>query len=172
MARRRRMLPSTLVLGLVLAGWTAVPPVRETTGAPAPAASQDAVLAESATPEPDETVAVVAAGLVNPRGFTFAPDGPLVVALAGREGPHAGVVRIEDGCPVLVAGGLPAYRLVLGAITGVSDVAYLDGQLYALLPCGDTDGGSTPNGLYRLDGTLPDPALFADLPDGTCGVEE
>jgi hypothetical protein len=117
-----------------------------------PAISQDAVLAELATPKPDEAVAVVATGLTNPRGFVFAPDGNLVVALAGREGSHAGVVRIEEGCPVLVAGGLPAYRIVFGAITGIADVAYLDGELYVLLSGGDTDRGDTPNGLYRLGG--------------------
>jgi hypothetical protein len=94
----------------------------------------------------------VAAGLTNPRGFTVAPDGTLVVAIAGREGPHAGVARIEDGCPVLVADGLPAYRIVFGAITGVADVADLNGELYALLAGGDTDRGETSNGLYRLDG--------------------
>jgi hypothetical protein len=74
------------------------------------------------------------------------------VALAGREGPHAGVARIEGGCPVLVADGLPAYHIVFGAITGVADVANRDGELYALLSGGDTDRGDTPNGLYRLDG--------------------
>ncbi len=152
MAGSKRMLLSTLVLGIVFTGGIAVLPIAEATSAPAPAISQDAVLAELATPGPDEAVAVVAAGLTNPRGFVFAPDGTLVVALAGREGPHAGVVRIEEGCPVLVAGGLPAYRIVFGAITGVADVAYLDGELYALLSGGDTDRGDTPNGLYRLDG--------------------
>ena len=152
MAGSKRLLLSTLVLGIVFTGGMAVLPIAETAGAPAPAISQDAVLAELATPEPEEAVAIVAAGLTNPRGFVFAPDGTLVVALAGREGPHAGVVRIEAGCPVLVAGGLPAYRIVFGAITGIADVAYLDGELYALLSGGDTDRGDTPNGLYRLDG--------------------
>jgi hypothetical protein len=146
------MLFSTLVLGILCAGGMAVLPVGKTTSAPVPATSQDTVLAEAATPEPDDIVTVVAAGLVNPRGFILTPDGPLVVALAGREGPHAGVVRIEDGCPVLVADGLPAYRIVFGAITGVADVADLNGELYALLAGGDTDRGETPNGLYRLDG--------------------
>ena len=151
MARSARMLFSTLVLGILFAGWTAVAPVRGTTAAPVQATAQGAVLAAAATPGPDDVVTVVAAGLTNPRGFTVAPDGTLVVAIAGREGPHAGVARIEDGCPVLVADGLPAYRIVFGAVTGVADVAYLNGQLYALLAGGDTDRGETPNGLYRLD---------------------
>jgi glucose/arabinose dehydrogenase len=152
MASSGRILVSTLVLGIVFTGGIAVLPIAEATSAPAPAISEDAVLAELATPEPEAAVAVVAAGLTSPRGFVFAPDGTLVVALAGREGPHAGVVRIEEGCPVLVAGGLPAYRIVFGAITGIADVAYLDGELYALLSGGDTDRGDTPNGLYRLGG--------------------
>src|SRR5215207_1570911 len=151
MARSARMLFSTLVLGILFAGWTAVAPVRGTTAAPAPATAQGAVLAAAATPGPDDVVTVVAAGLTNPRGFIVAPDGTLMVAIAGREGPHAGVARIEDGCAVLVADGLPAYRIVFGAVTGVADVAYFNGQLYAMLAGGDTDRGETPNGLYRLD---------------------
>jgi hypothetical protein len=162
MAGSGRMLLSTFVLGIIFNGGMAVLPVAETTSAPSSAMSQEAVLAEVATPGPDEAVAVVAAGLTHPRGFVFAPDGTLVVAFAGREGPHAGVARIEDGCPVLVAGGLPAYRIVFGAITGVADVAYLDGELYALLSGGDTDRGETPNGLYRLDGA-GGAKLVADL---------
>ena len=91
-------------------------------------------------------------GSGNPRGFTFTPDGTLVVALAGQPELHAQVVRIEDGCPVVITDGLPAYQIVFGAITlGLADVAYLDGELYALLSGGDTDRGDTPNGLYRLD---------------------
>ena len=152
MVRSARTLFSTLVLGILCAGGVGVLPVGETTSAPVPATSQDAALAEAATPGPDDVVTVVAAGLTNPRGFTVAPDGTLVVAIAGREGPHAGVARIEDGCPVLVADGLPAYRIVFGAITGIADVAELNGELYALLAGGDTDRGETPNGLYRLDG--------------------
>ncbi len=152
MARSGKMLLSTLALGIVLAGGTALLPVGETTRALAPPALQDADFAEAATPEPDGTVTVVAAGLTNPRGFAFAPDGTLSVALAGRPGPHAQVIRIESGCPVVIAGGLPAYQIVFGATTGVADVAYRNGQLYALLAGGDTDRGGAPNGLYRLDG--------------------
>jgi hypothetical protein len=159
---RRMMLLSSLVLGTVLAGGTAVLPVRQTTSIPATAALQDAVLADAATPGPNERVTVVAAGLRNPRGFTFAADGALFVALAGQPGPHAEVVRIEGGCPVVIAGGLPAYQIVFGAITGVADVAYLDGELYALLSGGDTDRGDAPNGLYRL-GDAGRAELVADI---------
>jgi glucose/arabinose dehydrogenase len=146
------MLLSTLVFSIVLVVGTPILLTQQMSAAPVRTALQDAAHAESATPEPEEGVTVVAAGLTNPRGFTFAPDGTLVVTLAGREGPHAEVVRIEDGCPVVLAEGLPSYRIVFGALTGVADVAYLNGQLYTLLSGGDTDRGETPNGLYRLDG--------------------
>lgn len=98
------------------------------------------------------TVTIVAAGLTNPRGFDFAPDGSLTVAIAGQPGPNAGVARIEDGCPTPIAEGLPAYRIAFGGVTGVADVAYLGGELYALVSGGDIDRGGQPNGLYRLDG--------------------
>ncbi|MDP9366459.1 MAG: ScyD/ScyE family protein, partial [Chloroflexota bacterium] len=79
------------------------------------------------------------------------PDGTLSVALAGQPGPNAGVAAVEGGCPVVVAGGLPAYRIVFGGVTGVADVAYLNGRLYALLSGGDIDRGGRPNGLYRIE---------------------
>ena len=44
------MLLSTLVLGIVFTGGIAVLPIAEATSAPASAISQDAVLAELATP--------------------------------------------------------------------------------------------------------------------------
>src|SRR5262245_21469357 len=77
-------------------------------------------------------VSVYAAGLTNPRGFTWGEDGTLYVASAGDAGVNGeitgdtgmpavatvlaefvadnsgAVVRIEDGCPVTVADGLPS----------------------------------------------------------------
>jgi hypothetical protein len=96
-------------------------------------------------------VTVVASGLTNPRGFAFDATGRLFVALGGTTGASAGVVRIDAGCPAPIVGGLPAYRVVFGGPTGVAAVAFLDGQLYALLAGGDTDRGGMPNGLYRID---------------------
>lgn len=152
MARSGRMLWSMLVLGIAFAGGMVALPAGATTPDPARSAFPGTVLAQPATPGPAGAVTMVAAGLTNPRGFAFAPDGTLSVALAGQSGLNAGVVRIADGCPVPVVGGLPSYRIVFGAVTGVADVAYLNGDRYALLSGGDTDRGDTPNGLYRLDG--------------------
>ncbi|MDP9359706.1 MAG: ScyD/ScyE family protein [Chloroflexota bacterium] len=136
---------------LLASGWTVIGTTDELEGAldALPAAGVPAP--RSATPESGGAITVVGAGLTNPRGFSFQPDGTLSVALAGRPGPNAGVVRIEGGCPTLVAGGLPAYRIVFGGVTGVADIAFLDGQLYALLSGGDINRRGRPNGLYRLD---------------------
>jgi hypothetical protein len=97
-------------------------------------------------------VTVVAAGLTNPRGFTFGPDGTLFVALGGTPGPTAAVVAIRRGCPTVVAGGFPTGGVVFRTVTGFADVAFLGGRLYALLAGGANDLRGPHNGLYRLDG--------------------
>src|SRR3954463_9606476 len=113
-------------------------------------------LAKDATPAARGAVTTVAAGLTNPRGFAWDADGTLYVALAGTGGPNlpteitsaveafagyfgglsASVVRIEDGCPTVVADGLPSYIDGTGAISGVSALGFLDDQLYV-----SVDGG-------------------------------
>ena len=95
---------------------------------------------------------------------------PSIIALAGNGGdtegvfgggpsgifggPTASIVRIEDGCPVTVASGLPSgnYREA-DWVWGVMDIAFLDGQLYALVGGGGEDFGNpmVPNGVYRVD---------------------
>jgi hypothetical protein len=140
-----------------------------------------AVRAQDATPTAAMAAGdlpVVASGLTNPRGMAWGTDGTLFVALAGTGGdtpgvppidlefmggPTASVVRIEAGCPVAVADGLPSTRDVDGGITGVADLAILGDQLYALVAAaGDLYGnpGST-NGVYQVnaDGTT---TLIAD----------
>jgi len=112
---------------------------------------------------------VVVSGLVNPRGFTWSADGTLVIGLAGNGGdqegiwaggpsgifggPSASIVRVEGGCPVTVASGLPSgnYRAA-DWVWGVMDVAFLDGQLYALVGGGGEDLGNptAPSGVYRV----------------------
>ncbi len=146
-----------------------------------------AAQAQDATPEaavgPTE-LEIVAAGLTNPRGFTWGADGTLYVALAGTGGPNlptedapvievflgfyggpsAAIARIQDGCPVTVADGLPSYVDGTGGVVGVSHVAILGGQLYATVDGGGTVHGNPeqPAGLYRInaDGTFD---VVADL---------
>ena len=141
-------------------------------------------LAQDATPAAGGAVTTIATGLTNPRGFAWGADGTLYVALAGTGGPNlptenapaiaafagyfgglsASVVRIEDGCPVVVADGLPSYIDGTGAVVGISAVAFLDGQLYATVDGGGAVHGNPehPAGLYRIneDGTAD---VVADL---------
>src|SRR5215210_1293272 len=147
-------------------------------GLPLTATAQDATPTAAVTAD---DLPVVAAGLTNPRGMTWGADGALFVALAGSGGdtpgvpefpppigpfmggPTASVVRIEAGCPVAVADGLPSSRDVDGGVTGVADLAILGDQLYALVAAArDLYGnpGST-NGVYQVnaDGTT---TLIAD----------
>ena len=149
--------------------------------APTPALGQDATPTSGEAPTNHE---IVASGLTNPRGFTWGEDGTLYVSLAGTGGsnlpteeaavievflgfyggPSAAVARIEDGCPVTVADGLPSYIDGTGAVIGVSDVAILGGQLYATMDGGGAVHGNPdqPAGLYRIneDGTFE---VVADL---------
>ncbi|MCC7021863.1 MAG: ScyD/ScyE family protein [Thermomicrobiales bacterium] len=142
-------------------------------------------LAQESTPGTGVSGAAVtpiAAGLVNPRGVVWAPDGTLYVAQAGTGGTmpgtpvaappvgpfHGGltasVVRIEAGCPVPVAGNLPSVVTAVGEVLGVEDLAILDGQLYASIDGGGEAHGNAahPAGVYRIlaDGTAE---LVADL---------
>jgi hypothetical protein len=125
-------------------------------------------------------VTVLANGLNNPQGFTWSPDGTVYVAQAGVGGETEGiwinapsgnfggytasVARIESGCAVPVAEGLPSSVWAeADYVWGVSDVAFLDGQLYALVNAGPDWGTfDDVSGVYRVedDGTVE---LVADL---------
>jgi hypothetical protein len=124
-------------------------------------------------------VTVVANRLNNPQGFTWSPDGSLYLALAGVGGETEGiwinapsgnfggytasVARIDAGCAVPVADGLPSSVYAeADYVWGVSDVAFLNGQLYALINAGPDWG--TPDdvsGVYRIDNGTTE--LVADL---------
>src|SRR5215212_7332216 len=146
------------------------------------------VAAQDATPSASPAAGappVVASGLTNPRGMTWGADGTLYVALAGNGGTNPGVGELlpppagpevgggpsaavasigPDGCPVAVATGLPSSLDVIGTVVGVSDVAILGDQLYALVAGGGGSHGNAdqPAGLYRIqaDGTYE---VVADL---------
>jgi hypothetical protein len=117
--------------------------------------------------------AVYAAGLVNPRGFTWDGDGAMVVASAGTGGATmstvqaaitevygpfyigmtAAIDKITNGCPTPVVSNLPSAAAVLAGTYGVADVAVLDGQLYALLVGGGEvrSNPDWPSGVYAVE---------------------
>ncbi len=129
--------------------------------------------AQDATPTPDESVTAAATGLSAPRGFTWGPDGALYVAQSGpgNTGPATGiasaVVKIVDGCPVPVAGGLPSTEDPFADVLGPMAVQFVGPQLYILQTATGPYGAGSPtpplpNGIYTAgaDGTV---ALWLDL---------
>ena len=79
-------------------------------------------------------------------------------------GPSASIVRIDNGCPVLVAGDLPSVLTAIGDVLGAEDLAVLGGELYAAVDGGGEAHGNAaqPSGVYGVhqDGTSE---LVADL---------
>ena len=116
-------------------------------------------------------ITVVATGLSSPRGMTWDDAGALFVAQAGTGetatsvGPASSLVRIDGGCPVAVAGGLPSSFDPFRDVLGPSDVLILGGQMY-VLQCAtglrEEMNPATPNGIYAVqdDGTF---TLVSDL---------
>ena len=133
--------------------------------------------------QPGANITVFATGLDNPRGLKFNADGVLYVAEGGRGGtnttsesqctqvpppvgPYSGgmTARISkissQGERTTVAEGLPSSQTspaLGGEVSGVSDVAFLDGKLYALLAGAGCSHGvpEMPNAVVRVndDGT-------------------
>lgn len=131
------------------------------------------VLAQDATPVPSNGVELAASGLSAPRGFTWGPNGALYVAQSGpgntadAVGAASSVVRIDDGCPVPVAAGLPSTVDPFDDVLGPNDVQFVGPQLYILQtatgPYGDGAAApEMPNGIYiaGVDGTVE---LWLDL---------
>jgi hypothetical protein len=135
-------------------------------------------VAQPTAPALPPNATAVASGLVNPRGFTFAPDGALVVAEAGStppgfESPHGpptpmfrpgttttgrvSRVDLATGERTSLAEGLPSAAGSFGDTLGPVDVAYLGTDLYVLISAGPVHGWPNyPSGVYKVnaDGTV------------------
>lgn len=137
-----------------------------------------AALAQQGPPPLPANATAVASGLLNPRGFTWAPDGALVIAESGVVPPEAPppsgpptpmfrplttstgrISRVDPatGERTTLADGLPSSVGSFGDTLGPANVAYLGNDLYVLMSLGPVHGWPHyPSGVYKVnaDGTL------------------
>ena len=145
------------------------------------------IVPQLARAQASSNVTVVAQGLQGPRGLTFGPDGLLYVAEAGTGGtvstvglcdqtpapigPYLGgqtgrISRVNaDGSLTTVATGFPSALAAQGDHSGVADVAFLDGTLYALTAGGGCSHGNPvlPNQIAKVNLKRGTWATVADL---------
>lgn len=184
MSIQHSLLAGALALGTSLAcsATLAAPPA-----APSPQAIASLVQPQAAQAV---TVSVFATGLYNPRGLKFSPSGNLYVAEGGKGGTHstAGqctqvaapigpytgsytggrISRISPlGVRTTVTSQLPSSQTSAGTgslTSGVADIAFLDGRLYALVSGAGCSHGvrGRDNAVVRIhaDGSA---SLVADL---------
>ena len=127
-----------------------------------------------------------ASGLQGPRGLAFGPDGDLYVAEAGLGGTATGGGCAQVPAPIgpytggltarisrLDAGGnrttvtsaLPSSKDAQGDVLGVADLAFQNGELYALLAGGGCSHGNPnfPNAVLKVNVANGKWKLVADL---------
>jgi hypothetical protein len=146
-------------------------------------------LAAASTTAGAATKSLYASGFNNPRELKFGPDGVLYVAEAGTGGtnstagqctqvvppvgPYLGaqtggrISKVVNGQRVTVNDKFPTSQTSpnLGnLVSGVADIAWVGGTMYALVAGGGCSHGVTgePNGIYRVNGNNT-PTLVADL---------
>lgn len=142
--------------------------------------------AQPAMPPPPPlpgNVHIVGGGLVNPRGFTWGPDGNLYVAEAGSppatyrptpEPPAPGALpvintngrisRIDaDGTRTTVVDGLPVFVGPGGSTTGPAAVAFIGPTLYLALSAGPAHGHPEMAGGVYVVNSNGSVDLVADL---------
>lgn len=135
------------------------------------------------------TASVYATGFNNPRELKFGPDGALYVAEGGTGGtnstqgectqvippigPYTGaqtggrISKVVNGQRVTVNDKFASDETSAGSghlVSGVADIAWIGGTLYALTAGGGCSHGVTgkPNGIYRVNGNNT-PTLVANL---------
>ncbi len=107
------------------------------------------------------SVKVYAAGLNNPRGLKFGPDGNLYVAEGGVGGTNSTAGQCDQVPPPVgpYTGSVTGARISMitsngrrTQVSGVSDVAFIGNQLYALLAGAGCSHGvpSIPNGVIKV----------------------
>ena len=129
------------------------------------------------------TISVFTSGIAFPRGLKFGPDGDLYVALAGMGGsdittctqviapvgPYRGghtssIIKISPaGVISTVAKNLPSQINALGFTSGISDVDFVEGQLYALSDAGCSHGNTEPTAILKVNKDGGGSSVFADL---------
>jgi hypothetical protein len=132
-----------------------------------------AAFAQPAPPPLPANATVAGSGLVNPRGFTFAPDGALIVAESGAipagfqapggpPDPHfrpgttttgrVSRVDLATGERSTLAEGLPSTATSFGDTLGPANVAFLGSDLYVLICAGPVHGWPHyPSGVYQVN---------------------